>query len=164
MDELNFSHLAFGGAAVHQRGAQAAMNAGVKGCGRKLRRFLVAARRKPRHSIRMPRRSVPAHRPRSRYPPSAAPTRRSATSRVRVRSWRRRRSRRGAAADYLCGTHAQRAVLVSRKSATAASPSELMLYTTDDSAEMLAATIHAGFFCFMSEFRMKGRRLGLAAC
>ena len=64
-----------------------------------------------------------------------------------------------AAADYLCGTHAQHAVLVSRKSATAASPSELMLYTTDDSAEMLAAAIHAGFFCFASEFRMKGRRL-----
>ena len=70
------------------------------------------------------------------------------------------RSRRlDAAADYLCGTHAQHAALVSRKSSTAASPSELMLYTTDDSAEMLAAAIHAGFFCFASEFRMKGRRL-----
>ena len=61
-------------------------------------------------------------------------------------------------ADYLCG-HAQHAALVARKSSTAASPSELMLYTTDDSAEMLAAAIHAGFFCFASEFRMKGRRL-----
>ena len=78
-----------------------------------------------------------------------------------MRSFWRHRANDGldAAADYLCGTHAQHAALVARKSSTAASPSELMLYTTDDSAEMLAAAIHAGFFCFASEFRMKGRRL-----